>query len=346
MTFLYVLLALFSFGILIFIHEGGHFLFARLFRVSINEFSIGMGPAIFKKKSKKSGIQYSLRAIPIGGFVSMVGEDGSDEDADGDPNAFNKKPIWQRFIVLVAGAATNILVGILVMSILVGLAPALGSTTVASVPEGSVAASYGFEVGDVITEIDGRNVHIADQLFYQIMRRGIKPIDITVERDGKEIVLEDVEFSQMTEKGTAFAEPDFKVFAEEKGFSVIAKHSFFRATNTVTMIWESLYDLVTGRYGLDAVSGPVGATAVMTDAAKQSSYSFINLVVIISMNLGVMNLLPFPALDGGRILFLIIEGIRRKPLNPKVEGYVNAAGFALLIMFSIFICVKDVIGLF
>ncbi|MBO5195647.1 MAG: site-2 protease family protein [Clostridia bacterium] len=346
---LYVLLAILIFGFLIFIHEGGHFFFARLFKVTVREFAIGMGPKIFTKKSEKSGIAYSLRLLPIGGFVSMEGED---EESD-DPNAFNKKPVWQRIIIVVAGALTNIIVGILVMSILVFNADYLLSTQIGEVTEGSVSHEAGLQVNDIIVEVDGVNVHIGDELSYQIRRRGIKPVDLTVMRNGEKVVIEDVQYSIEHIEGADFAMMDFKVygiFPEDYNLPVLLKHSFYRSTYTVTMIWESLVDLVTGRYGMEAVSGPVGVTEALTDAidtdVKTGSNSFIYLAVVISMNLGVMNLLPLPALDGGRLIFLIIEGIRRKPVKPEVEGYVHFAGIVVLMLFMVFICVKDVIGLF
>ena len=179
---LQILLAIMLFGFLIFIHEGGHFLFARLFKVTVNEFAIGMGPKIFSKKSKKSGITYSFRLFPIGGFVSMAGED---EESD-DPNAFNKKTVWQRLIITVAGAATNLLAGALVMTVLVCSAPnQLASTVVGEFMEGAVSPESGLCVDDRILEVEGHNVYIGDDLMYEIMRLGIEPVDLTVERDGE-----------------------------------------------------------------------------------------------------------------------------------------------------------------
>ena len=276
----------------------------------------------------------------------MVGED---EESD-DPNSFDKKPVWQRLIIVAAGAATNIIVGILVMSILVFNSEILGSTVVAEVGEDTASYKAGLRVDDKIVEVDGADVHIMDELTYQIMRLGIEPIDLTVIRDGEKIVIKDVEYSVLTEEGYSFANADFKVYRENISFPVLVKHSFYRSAYTVRMIWESLFDLVTGRYGMEAVSGPVGVTEALTDAidndVKTGSNSFVYLAVVISMNLGVMNLLPLPALDGGRLVFLIIEGIRRKPVKPEVEGYVHFAGLVILMAFMLFVCVKDVIKIF
>jgi len=366
MSALNIILAILLFGFLIFIHEAGHFLFARLFKVTVYEFSIGMGPKILSKKSKKSGIIYSWRLFPIGGFVSMAGED---EESD-DPNAFHKKPIWQRFIITVAGAATNLIVGALVMTILVctskelystqveGFFPEFPKENISSVEMSayrgaevifrtSTSKESGLMIGDTITEVNGNNVHIYDQLSYEIMREGIEKVDLTVIRNGKEIVLHDVNFQTFSSQGATFGLCDFYTAVEsDMGIGTVIKHSFFRATHTVEMIWESLYDLVSGRYGMEAVSGPVGVTKALSDAADSGAYSFIYLAVIISMNLGVMNLLPLPALDGGRIVFLGIEAIRKKPIKREIEGYINFGGLAVLMLLMIFVCAKDIFTLF
>lgn len=341
-TVLYVILAILAFGVLIFIHEGGHFVAARIFKVSIYEFSIGMGPKIWGKKSEKTGIDYSLRALPIGGYVSMAGED---EESD-DPNAFNKKPVWQRLIITVAGAATNLIVGFLVTAILVCSSEAIGGTTVAAFTENAKSQECGLQVGDTITAVNGTRVHIADDLLYEIMRQGIEPLDLTVVRNGESMAVENVEFPQISQSGVAFGINDFQIYAVEKSFGNLCYQSFWRSTYTVRMIWESLYDLITGRYGVEAVSGPVGVTEALTDAAETGTYSFVSLLTVISINLGVMNLLPLPALDGGRIVFLLIELVRRKPMKAKIEAYINAAGLAILLMLMAVICVKDIIGLF
>ena len=337
---------------LIFIHECGHFLMARLFKVSINEFAIGMGPKLISKRSKKSGIVYSWRAFPIGGFVSMVGEDEESEDE----NAFHKKKVWQRFLITVAGPAVNVIFGIIVMTIYISASSQLGTTTVADFREEYVEVSssaYGLEAGDTIVAVDGHAVHIPSQLSYEIMRRGIDPVDLTVERNGETIVLNDVVFPVREEKGTKLGVVDFYVKAlENKTVGAVMRESFYESVNTVKMVWESLFDLIRGRYGINAVSGPVGVTKALADVGTSTPdpwlnfLNFLYLGAVISINLGVMNLLPLPALDGGRIIFLLIEAIRRKPLKIEIEGYINFGGLVLLLLFSAFIILKDVIGLF
>ena len=343
-TFLYIVLAIFAFGFLIFIHECGHYLFARLFKVSIKEFSIGMGPRLVSRTSKKTGIAYSLRAFPLGGFVSMVGED----EESPDENAFHRKSVWKRMIITVAGAAVNLLFGIVVMFICVSASSQFASTVVADFPdESATSCEYGLQEGDKIVEVDGVSVKIFRQMTYEIMRRGVDPVDITVERNGKTVVLEDVVFPTVEESGAVLGTIDFRVYPLEKTFGNVVKESFYQSVNTIKMIWETLFDLVRGRYGIDAVSGPVGAAEALVKTGTTYGFNdFLYLVVIISMNLGVMNLLPLPALDGGRIIFLIIEAIRRKPIKMEIESYINFGGLVVLLLFSAFVIVKDVIGLF
>ena len=346
MNLIYILIAIFVFGLLILMHEGGHYVFARLFGVTVNEFSIGMGPKLFQRVSKKTGIAYSLRALPIGGYVSMVGED---EDTD-DPNALNRKPYWQRFIILAAGASVNILAGILVMSILVASADRLPSTVIYQFMDGSTSnvgatEDGGLRENDRILAVDGVTIHIANELVYEVMHRATVPVDVTVLRDGSKIVVKDVSFPLMSEQGVTFGSTDFYVYSEAKTVLSVLKHAFFRSVSTVKMIWESLIDLISGRYGVEAVSGPVGVTKVVSEAAASGLSDFMNLVVVISMNLGIMNLLPFPALDGGRILFLLIEAVFRRPIPRSVEGAINLVGFAALMLLMIVITVKDVVDL-
>ena len=341
-----IVIALFIFGFLIFIHELGHYLTARAFGVSIREFAIGMGPKLFSHCSQKTGIRYSLRALPIGGFVSMVGEDEESEDE----NAFHRKPVWQRIIVTAAGAFMNLAVGVIVMSLLVMTQDILPSTEIGAfvqhedgTPNYTQAA--GFQVGDKIVEIEGTRVRIANELVYEVMRRGIEPLDVTVLRNGERITMEDVIFPTIVDHGIRYGTVDFKVTPEGKTPAVILKHAVFRSTSTIKMIWESLYDLVNGRYGVESVSGPVGVTKALGEAAESGFDDLIYLAVVISMNLGVMNLLPLPALDGGRLLFQIIELFRRKPVRPEIEGYVHFAGMVMLMILMVVVAVKDIFTL-
>ena len=305
-----------------------------------------MGPKILSKKSKKTGIAYSLRLFPIGGFVSMVGEDEESEDE----NAFYKKPVWQRIIITAAGALTNIIAGVLVMCILViASKDPLASNTVAEFVYDDQGVCYaenaGMEIGDRIISVEGTRVHIGNEIFYEIMRKGIEPVDITLERNGERIVLEDVTFPTFEEEGTVFGTIDFRVFAEARTFGSVLKHGLFRSVSTIKMIWESLIDLIRGRYGIDAISGPIGVTEALGEAAKSGISDLVYLAVVISMNLGVMNLLPLPALDGGRLLFQFIELVTRRPVKKEIEGYIHFAGIVLLMILMVLIAVKDIMKL-
>lgn len=342
-----IIIAIFVFGLLIFIHEMGHFLAARLCNVTVTEFAIGMGPKLLSRVSKKTGTRYSIRAFPFGGFTSMAGED---EESD-DPNAFSAKPIWQRFFITAAGSLSNITIGILLMTLLVIFSGTLASTTIyqfVGFEEGTTAQSKaeGLLEGDRIVAVDGERVHIANELAYEIMRRGIEDIDITVVRDGKEIIIEDVTFPQESSDGITFGSLDFYVYSEHKSFANVVKHAFYRSELTIEMIWESLYDLVTGRYGMEAVSGPVGVTQVLGEAAETGFSDLIYMAVVLSMNLGVMNLLPLPALDGGRLLFLFVELVRGKRVNPNAEAMVHFVGIVILLGLMIVIAFKDIAALF
>lgn len=328
---------------LILIHELGHFLTARGFGVSIREFAIGMGPKLLSKCSKKSGIIYSLRLFPIGGFVAMVGED---EESD-DENALNNKPVWQRMVITAAGAAMNLILGLILMAVVVTMSPAIGGTTVYRfTEENSVTEQSGLKIGDEIVKIDGTKVHIASELAYEIMRNGTEPLELTVKRDGEMIVLKDVKFPTIVSDGIEYGMTDFVVLGVEKNFVNVLKQTFYRSASTVKMIWESLLDLVTGRYGLKQMSGPIGVTTAVSEAASTSAVDFLYLVVVITINLGIFNLLPLPALDGGRLLFQFVELIRRKPVKPELEGYIHFAGILLLMLLMVVVSLNDILKLF
>jgi len=387
-TILYILLTLLLLSIMVVIHELGHFLFAKLFRVTVLEFSIGMGPAIYttkrKKKKNKNNIDiagtfrhdentegdvlnttaitsdtenqktdFSIRALPIGGYVSMAGED----DASDDVNAFCNKPVWQRFIITIAGAVMNILLGFLCMCLLVGLETNqysqngeghLVSNTIYGFQENSISdkGEYPLMAGDTVIKVDGVYVHTGNELVYEIMNSGFEPIDIVVLRNGKEVLLKDVVFPTEENSGTTFGNYDFIMQLEKADFGTIVKHSVFRSLSTVKIITDSLADLIGGRYGADAVSGPVGMAGAVGEATKSGLTSILYLFTLITMNLGVFNLLPLPALDGGRLIFLIIEGIARKPIKREIEQTINTVGLMLLMALMLFITVKDIFNLF
>ncbi len=339
----YILLTILTLSLLILIHELGHFLTARSFNVSIREFAVGMGPKLLSKVSPKSGIVYSLRLFPIGGFVAMVGED---EESD-DENALNNKPVWQRMVITAAGACMNLLLGFILMAVVVTMSPAIGGTTVLRfTEENALSEQSGLNVGDEIVAVNDSRVRIASELAYEIMRNGTEPVELKVKRDGETLILKDVSFPTIVSDGVEYGMVDFVVLAVEKNFGNVVKQSFFRSISTVKMIWQSLLDLVTGHYGLDQMSGPIGVTTAVSEAASESTVDFLYLVVVITINLGIFNLLPLPALDGGRLLFQFIELVRRKPVKPEFEGYVHFAGIVLLLLLMFVVSMNDILKLF
>ena len=352
-TILYILLALFVFGIMIFIHELGHFITARLSGVTIHEFAIGMGPTLVSWQSKKYDTKYALRLLPIGGFVSMEGEDGESDDE----NAFNKKPKWKRAIILVAGSAMNILLGFVLMFTMLTTQAFvnktddhlgyLSSTTIHSFGENAISNSEaGLLPGDKILRVGKVRVHTGNELSYEIMHQGYKEIDLTIERSGETKVLENVQFGTFSEQGVAFGSVDFYVYGEQSNILNLLKHTFFNSLSTIKMVWDGLSDFVTGRYGVEALSGPIGITGQIGEAAKMGAVQFLYIFAVITMNLGVMNLLPFPALDGGRLFILGIEAVTRKKLPKNVEAYIHFVGIIILFALMIFVAFNDVIKLF
>lgn len=336
----YFLVMVVVFGVLIFIHELGHFFTARRCGVNVREFAIGMGPKIFSWNSKKYETKYALRLFPIGGFVSMVGED----EASDDENAFCNKKVWQRMLITAAGPVMNLLLGFLLMMVLVLAQGPIGSTTVAEFQTDAVSQSQ-LQVGDEILKVNGTRVYSGNEVFYEITNQGYKPLDILVKRNGEKLLLENVNFATFEEEGVTFGEVDFKVLREERTFFTLMRQTFTRSVSTVKMVIDSLVGLISGRFGMNAVSGPIGVAEVVGEAAKTSGINFLYIVSILSINLGVFNLIPFPALDGGRFLFLIIEGIRRKPINKNVEAYINFAGLVILLGFMAVVSFKDILKL-
>ena len=352
-TLFYLALTFFLMGILIFVHELGHYLTARACHVTIHEFSLGMGKRLCGFTSKKTGIQYSLRLFPIGGYVAMAGEDEDKEGEEDDPNAFNKKNVWQRLLILVAGAGMNVITGALAMLILVGGMTIAGyklpSTTVADFTPGASSYVTGLETGDRIISVDGVRVHTGYDLSYEIMFNGYKPVDVVVERDGKEILIPRVMFPSGMEDGIELGSMDFYVLSDESTVGNVLKTTLWRSISSIKMVFDSIHGIVTGRFTLASMSGPIGVSSAVADVASQpmAVWNILYLFALIAMNLGVMNMLPIPALDGGRVFFRIIEILRfGKPVNPHFEATVHGVGMTLLLMATAVIACKDLFQIF
>lgn len=438
-----IVIGILLFELIIFFHEGGHFITAKKSGVKVNEFALGMGPKLFS--FKKGETTYSLRLFPIGGYCAMEGED---EDSD-NPRAFNNAKIWKRMIIIIAGAVMNILLGFILMFIVVAQEPYFASTTVDAFQPNSYTANSGLQAGDRIVklnnydiwnyrdfafamgtmkcvEVDGDSLNIykqdctneltnlylsitedtslteeeinniyqqfqdsctlvnkattkdeatksLEQGFYELNKLvGIEDYtvpnieiqetrqryrtDITVIRDGDQVVLKDVDF--FTAKNAETGEPelrwDFYVTPVEKNFGTVITETCSQTVSVARMVWASLAGLVTGQFGFNEVSGPVGITNAISQVASQGlEHSFLAAVnniilvmVIITVNLGIFNMLPFPALDGGRFVLLLIEGIFKKPIPRKIEAGINAAGLAILFIFMILVTFKDIWQLF
>ena len=460
-----IIVTIFIFGLLITIHELGHYLVARAFKVGIREFSIGMGPAIHTWKCKTNKV--SIRWLPIGGYVSMVGEDPSEtpDPEDEGKEGLNTKPVWKRMLVVLAGPLTNIIFAFVVMALLVTFMPAnrIGSTMIAEFEQDGctfVAAEEGAEVteneykvidtafelrdgqkfsgdfsltgvvtaivseynaesecvtvdlkvhdskgeekivrcydmkgenaatlgvgdavtvtgsiknyngiiamgkgavtnsenglkeGDEIIAIDGTSVHVFNDLNYLVALRAKEHLDVLVIRNGEKVLVEGVAFQQTESSGVWMGDCDFKVYQVDKDFGEVMYQAFWQPVSIVKMTFESLYRAVRGEYGWKAVSGPVGVgeqikeVITATRSFGDTVISLVLMAVLISVSLGICNLLPIPVLDGGHLLFYVIELIRGKPLKPKTETAINTVFMILLLGFMLFVTVKDIVGLF
>ena len=346
MTFLYILLGILMFGALILTHEAGHFFFARLFGVTVHEFAIGMGPKLLSHTSKK-GITYSLRAFPIGGFVSMAGED---EDSD-DPNGIDKKPLWQRMIVVAAGALVNILTGFVLMGI-ISASSDIASLQIKEFYVVSEATGewvdtdeiLGLRVGDTIKKIGKRTINVSDDLLYEVMFIGDKPVDVTVKRDGEMVVIPDVSFPTYVAEGIEFGNAAFiGLETAKKTPFVVVKEAVCRGFSTIRMLFDSVIALFKGQYGTEALSGPVGVVDAVGETASYGVMAFLFFVAVIALNLGLVNLFPLPALDGGRLFFMLIELIFRRKVPAKFEAAVHTAGFVLLMGLMVFVTYQDIV---
>ncbi len=469
MTIFSILIAILIFGFLIFIHELGHFIVARLCGVKVLEFAIGMGPKIFSVKSKKSGTAYSLRWIPIGGYVSMLGESGmeavqgSSEDTssneendtfflnvDSDQNDFEatqskfdrdtesqysgedaehaycNQNVWKRILISIAGPFMNLLLGLVLMFCIVFAAGQenVGTTKVTDfyVVYGAEESQAGLVKGDYFDKIDGEVIHSLAQLkayvearngqtftldvyrinatktayekttltevalttellesaivnspseqsglcvgdeiikvngvrvrthynlFYEISMQGYQPIELTVIRNGESMILEGVKVPNQVEKGVAMGSMDFSTEIESDfGFATVFKHAWHRSLTMVKMVYDTFAGLFSGRFGMEAVSGPIGITQSISDAAKSGgALNVLALATMISINLGIMNLLPLPALDGGHLLLYAIEVVRRKPVKKEIEGMINFIGLIVILTLAVLIAIKDIIAL-
>lgn len=345
---LYILIAIVMLGFIIMIHEFGHYLVGRICGIGVVEFSIGMGPKIFGFKRKD--IQYSLRAIPLGGFCAFVGED---ED-NSSKNAMNNQPVWKRFLTVVAGPVMNfVLAFIFCVILLSNFYAAEYLPRIASISDNTPAAECGLEAGDIIISANGTEIgydQSGSMTLQQIILNDDEgaPIDLIVNRNGTEIalsvtpvkVLSNAEASAYTYQiGITFTARTFGFF------EAIGASCGYMVDFTKEML-SALKNLVFKGEGVNDMMGPVGIVSFVSDLVyNEKAYAVVYLIFMLSLNIGIMNLLPLPALDGGRLIFLIAEGVTRKPVPREKEGLVHAIGMGLLLLLIVFITYKDIVRL-
>ena len=362
--FITLIAALIVFSAVIAIHEFGHFTVAKLCGIQVNEFSIGMGPVLWKKIYK--GTQYSLRALPVGGYVALEGEESPEsqqaeaardereaeeenpvppEQRTGIP--LNEAPVWQRVLVMVAGAFMNFVLGFVVLVILVAAQEgAITSKTIYSIENDALCGQTGLQAGDEIVAVNGRRCFVANDILYELVRTEQYRARFTVKRDGQKVELPDVQFDTwQDEDGQTHMSLGFTVY----GIPKTPLHVLSEAWNSTLyyghIAFTSLTDLVRGRESINNLSGPVGIVTAIGQAASYGWQDLLELLALITINLGVFNLLPFPALDGGKVVFLVIEGVTGHAVPEKLQSWLTLAAFALLFGLMLFATYNDIIRL-
>lgn len=329
-----ILIAILFFELIIIIHEGGHFVAARLMKIKVNEFSIGMGPKLIQ--FKKGDTKYTLRLILFGGYCAMEGES---EDSD-DENSFAKKKVWQRFFVVVAGALMNLILGFLVIVIMLSSGSLIGTTEIAKFDDKAVSSAT-LKQDDIIKSIDGMRVYTSTDVTTGLSRSGDDTLDMTVLRDGKTLDLK-VKFNMEKYEGRNFINMDFWLVGNKKTVGGVIKESFKEWVSFTRMVFLSVHDMIVGKYGLSDLAGPVGTVSVVSTAVKTSAYSMLRIMALLTINVGLFNLFPIPALDGWRLFLLIFEGIFKRKLPDKWDWAINAVGLVLLLGLMCVITFSDI----
>ncbi len=332
--------AILIFLVLIVIHEFGHFIAAKLLGVKVNEFAVGFGTRLFGFQGKET--KYSFNLVPLGGFCAMEGEDENSQDS----RAFCNKAAWRRFLIVVMGAVFNLIAGLVIVAIILAPQEMFTSTTVAEFSENAITEQSGLKVNDKIVKIEGRKIFSIYDMSYAFTNVKDGTLNMTVLRDGKKTELKDVTFESEEIDGISYLKWDFKVYGLKKTAVNYIKQIFSTTVSYCMIVWRSLVDLLSGRFGISAISGPVGMTVTIAAAAKQNLLNMLPMMALITVNLGIFNLLPLPALDGGRLIFILFEMITRKKLPEKYENVIHTVGFVVLIGFMLLITLKDIIGLF
>ena len=344
---LYIIIAILLFGFLIAIHELGHFTTAKLLGVRVNEFAIGMGPALLSRQRGET--KYSLRAFPIGGFCAMEGED----EVSDDPRAFNRQSVWKRLVILVAGAFMNFVAALVLILILFSGAQAFTTPEITGFMDGfPLEGESGLLTGDRIIRINGERVYLSSDVT-MLLSRGNGTADLVIEREGRRLYLDDLPLTlrEYEQDGTKVQRYGIYFGLEPATLWVKLRNSWYNTMDFVRLVRLSLTDLLTGNAGLKDLAGPIGIVDTISEVGSQSESladalrNIIYFGALIAANLAVMNLLPLPALDGGRIFFLLINTawakIFKKEINPKYEGYVHLTGLVLLLILMVVVAFND-----
>lgn len=343
-TVLSIIIAIIIFCIIVVVHEFGHFIVAKLCGIKVTEFSIGMGPAIFKKQGKET--LYSVRILPIGGFCSM----GEDEDIN-SPDSFRKKPVWKKMLTIVAGAFMNIVLGFIIAVIALLVSGRGVTTQIVWFSDDAVSAGYGLQLNDKIVSVNGLHAFTSRDITYQLSSDEDGIIDFVVERNGERVSVNGVHFAMAKNEDTGANTLlyDFKVAAVPIKITNIFSFAAKNCAYYGRIVIMSLGDLISGKYGINDLQGPVGIVTTIGDVAKESGFDvdfLLSMANLITINVGIFNLLPLPALDGGRFFLLIVEAIRRKPMKAEIEGTIHFVGFALLMLLMIAVTFNDVKNIF